>query len=153
MGRKLVPDHTPAPVPDDVALPGMEPVFWQGGDGALLPPPWYPLGPMIEHLAYSVARTPTDLTAHTQRVLLCLRQSDPLPLFGSLADLFIALGERGAPLRQRLLGLAHPTLPEDLAEPLVAWLKQGRADDRVIPDYNHTVLVGRPLGRPLTVSV
>ncbi len=151
MQHRLVPDEIQAPVQADLDLPGMEPIFWQGADHELLTPDWYPKGPMIEHLAYSVARTPSDLTAHTRRVLLCLSQGDPLPLFGSLADLFIALGERGAPLRQRLFKLAHPRLPQALARPIGDWLRQGRVDDRTIPDDTHAVLVARPLGRPLTL--
>lgn len=152
MERKLVRGIVQAPLQDDLGQPGMEPIFWQGGDHDLVVPDWYPRGPMIEHLAYTVARTPTDLTAHTRRVVLCLSQPDPLPLFGSLADLFIALGERGAPLRQRLSNLACPRLPDELARPIEAWLAQGYVDDRVIPNDTHAVLVARPLGRPLVLT-
>ncbi|WP_295388592.1 hypothetical protein [uncultured Thiodictyon sp.] len=152
MQPKLVPDNLTAPLPEDLGQPGMEPIFWQGADHNLLVPDWYPPGPMIEHLAYSVARTPADLTAHTRRVLLCLNQADPAALFGSLADLFIALGQRGEALRRRLFDLARPLLPEAQARPLAAWLEQGGVDDRVLPDDTHAVLAARPRGRPLILA-
>jgi hypothetical protein len=152
MERKLVPGNVQAPLQEDLGQPGMEPIFWQGSNHELAVPDWYPKGPMIEHLTYSVARTPADLTAHTRRVLLCLSQPDPLPLFGSLADLFIALGERGGPLRRRLAHLARPQLPDELARPIDAWLRQGHADDRPIPDDTYAVLAARPAGRPLVLA-
>ncbi len=152
MGRKLVPDSILVPLQEDLGQPGMEPIFWQGANHELLAPDWYPIAPMIEHLTYSVARTPADLTAHTRRVLLCLSQQEPAPLFGSLADLFIALGDRGGALRQRLFNLARPWLPDPQARLLAAWLDQGYVDDRALPDDTHTVLAARPRGRALTLT-
>jgi GNAT superfamily N-acetyltransferase len=146
---RLVLADSPAPTVADMALPGMEPIFWQGAGHQLRPPAWFPLAPMIEHLAYVVARTPTDLTAHTRRVLLCLDQGDPARIAGSLADLFIALGSRGLGLRKQLFAQAEELLPEELAKRFRGWLILGRADPQILRDNVHAVLAPRPPSRPL----
>jgi hypothetical protein len=151
MKRTLVPDSATVPSVEDLDLPGMEPVFWEGRDHALHVPDWYPVGPMIEHLAYRVARTPTDLAAHTRRFLLCVRAGVPAPVLGSLADLFIALGSRGTDLRTRFYALALQVLPAAMLDQAHRWLAQGFVDEEALPDDTHAVLVARPSGRPLTL--
>jgi len=130
----------------------MEPIFWQGHGHQLRPPAWFPLAPMIEHLAYVVARDPGDLTSHTRRVLLSLQQPDQDRIAGSLADLFIALGTRGRSLRERLLGEAILVINSDLANRLRSWLIFDRPDARLLSDNFHAVLAPRPAGRPLVVN-
>jgi len=66
-------------------------------------------------LAHQVARSPQDLRAHVQRILLHVRQRNPDETFGALIDLFVVLGAQGQPLRQRMLASAAPILHEDHA--------------------------------------
>jgi hypothetical protein len=61
------------------------------------------------HFAHAVARTPGDLRLHVQRLLLHADTHDPA-ILGALCDLFHVLGERGTPLRRRMLALARPLL-------------------------------------------
>ncbi len=55
------------------------------------------------YLARKVAAVPTDLLAHTRRILLARRCNDREETLGALVDLFIATGPKGQGLRQRLL--------------------------------------------------
>lgn len=148
----LVTGEPPVPTEADLALPGMEPVFWQGQGHQLRPPAWFPLAPMIDHLAYAIAREPHDLTNHTRRVLLALRQGDPETVTGCLADLFIVLGSRGKGLREDLLQQAVPLINSDLAMRFRNWLVFDRPDARILRNNHHAVLAPRPPGRPLVVS-
>ena len=148
----LVTGNPPVPTAADLGLPGMEPVFWQGQGHQLRPPAWFPLAPMIDHLAYAVAREPGDLTTHTRRVLLALRQGDPETVTGSLADLFIALGPRGKGLREDLLRQAVPFINSDIAMRFRNWLTFDRPDNRILRNNRHAVLAPRPPGRPLVAS-
>lgn len=61
-------------------------------------------------LARAIARDPTNLRMHVQRVTLWTASHRREETFGALVDLFVALGERGNALRTRLLASA----PADL---------------------------------------
>jgi hypothetical protein len=148
----LVSGDRPLPTATDLSLPGMEAIFWQGQGHQLRPPAWFPLAPMIEHLAYVIADNPDDLTSHTRRVLLSLQQPDQDRIAGSLVDLFIALGTRGRRLRERLLHQAIPMISADLAKRLLGWLIFDRPDARLLSDNVHAVLSPRLHGRPLIVD-
>jgi len=65
---------------------------------------------MRTYLARKVAAAPTDLLAHTRRILLARRCNDREETMGALVDLFIATGARGQGLRQRLLDACGPLL-------------------------------------------
>jgi hypothetical protein len=66
------------------------------------------------HLVSRVARDHWDLRAHVQRIYLMLHAGDPEEMiFGALVDLFLALGDKGHELRQKLLKLARPALHDD----------------------------------------
>lgn len=62
------------------------------------------------YLGYRIVDKPGDLRAHVQRILLHVGANDEPSVRGSLIDLFIALGSRGAALKQRMLGFAAPAL-------------------------------------------
>lgn len=61
------------------------------------------------HLAHAISRQPTALRLHTERILLHAHSADPA-ILGALCDLFLVLGDKGAPLRRRMLALARPLL-------------------------------------------
>jgi hypothetical protein len=61
------------------------------------------------HLAHTIARRPKDLRLHVERILLYAESGDP-DMIGALGDLFLVLGDKGLPLRRRMLALARPFL-------------------------------------------
>lgn len=64
----------------------------------------------VKHfLAHAIARHPTDLQSHVQRIVLHAETHDPA-ILGAICDLFLVLGDKGLPLRQRMLALARPLL-------------------------------------------
>jgi hypothetical protein len=60
-------------------------------------------------LAHAIARHPTDLKSHVQRIVLHAESHDPA-ILGAICDLFLVLGDKGQPLRRRMLSLARPLL-------------------------------------------
>lgn len=77
-------------------------------------------------LSHHIRRYPQDLRAHTQRTLLAQHESlkDNLP--GALQDVFLALGDAGQLLRQRLLDLVSDDLSEEDKSFFLEWLKPDR---------------------------
>ncbi len=76
---------------------------------------------ILDHLAHRIQRAPADLVAHLQRLRIYHQCNHREGLYGSLLDLFIALGEKGSALRLRLLrGVA-----ERLTKPQLALFKAG----------------------------
>jgi Tfp pilus assembly protein FimV len=61
------------------------------------------------YYAHAIARNPNDLLTHVQRVSLYAETADPA-ILGALLDLFLVLGDKGAPLLRRMLALARPIL-------------------------------------------
>ncbi len=75
-------------------------------------------------LSHHVRRYPLDLRAHTQRILLSQHETLRESLPGTLQDLFLALGNSGMLLRQRMLELVKNDLtPEDQLL-FQTWLKE-----------------------------
>lgn len=132
------PGYVPAST--DASLPGMAPIFWQGTGHALRLPAWYPAGPMAAHLAYAIAREPTNLTAHTRRVLLCLERPQEELLSGALMDIFIVLNGRGTALAARLFALSQPHLSAAQQAFFQDWLTQGAVSEHPVLDNVHAVL-------------
>ncbi len=59
----------------------------------------------LRHLEQRILRNPRDLLSHVRRLFVASDVGDVEATEGALADLFIILGSRGAPLRTRLLKL------------------------------------------------
>jgi hypothetical protein len=100
-------DHQPlsSAIPD----PNLEAIFLHNGQ---CEPHLNSLGQVKEtkaHLAHTIARRPKDLRLHVERILLHAQTSDP-DIIGALYDLFGVLGDKGLPLRRRMLALARPFL-------------------------------------------
>jgi len=53
--------------------------------------------------SHHIVRRPEDLLAHVQRVHFAASQKNETALYSALLDLFIALGEKGQELRERML--------------------------------------------------
>jgi len=82
---------------------------------------------MEEHLAHAVAADPANLLCHTQRVFFFYGNMDGDGLYSALVDLFIALDNKGAPLRRRLLKGSREQLSPRHFRILSGWLEQGAA--------------------------
>ena len=76
-------------------------------------------------LTHHIHRYPQDLRAHTQRTLLAQDNSLQDRLAGTLQDVFIALGDAGRQLRQRLLETVDESLDAASRGFFNAWLEHG----------------------------
>ncbi len=99
-------------------------------------------------LAHTVARTPSSLLAHVQRVQLWIEDGNPDETYAAMLDLFVALGTRGAALRERMLAAAAPVLDQDRARYLAAALIPG-----LEATHPHPAAPGSMLSRGLTGSL
>lgn len=76
-------------------------------------------------LAHQVARVPHDLRTHVQRIVFHLAGTNAVGSYGALVDLFIALGPKGIPLRQRMLDATKHLLDRSQYQALVHKLDPG----------------------------
>ncbi|MBL1259772.1 MAG: hypothetical protein COB33_004470 [Thiotrichaceae bacterium] len=58
---------------------------------------------IAHYLSHRVSKRPQDLTSHAQRISIYRHQNDPENTYAALLDLFLVLGDKGLPLRKRLL--------------------------------------------------
>lgn len=84
-------------------------------------------------LSQHAARNPADLRSQIQRIHLHLAHKDADRLYGALVDLFITLGDKGAALRRRMLGLCKPLLGPERHRALSDKLQQGLSFSDRIP--------------------
>lgn len=70
---------------------------------------------------------------HTQRIMLALQSGMHQFLPGALQDLFIALGDKGRPLRTRMYTLVLPLLDQNDREYFHEWLAHD--SDKTLPCY------------------
>lgn len=80
---------------------------------------------LSDHFSHQVARTPQNLHNHIRRIHLYLQARCGKCVAGALQDLFIALGEKGFTLRQRMLNVASPLLPERLRMVFEDYMESG----------------------------
>ncbi len=64
----------------------------------------------LAYLGHRILQRPGDIKSHVQCILLLIQHADGALLYGALVDLFIALGDKGQALKQRMLELAAPQL-------------------------------------------
>ncbi len=105
-----------------------------------------------EYLAHRVSRRPLDLTSHTQRIRLYYELRDADGTYGALLDLFIALGDKGLALRQRLLQFAAHLLTPEHYETLSTALKNTINTSDHLPVSHCTVLSTGVAGRSALVQ-
>lgn len=104
------------PPPEELDVPGMDPVFLIGEGHELRLPAWYPAERMESHLAHCLLRDPRDLTSHTRRILFWSAQPGCEGLVAALSDLATILDGRGCALWQRMFQMARHRLPSSLAK-------------------------------------
>ncbi|MCB1754473.1 MAG: hypothetical protein KDJ38_03060 [Gammaproteobacteria bacterium] len=99
--------------------------------------------PAWEYLSYCIIRNPAHLLTHIRRILLCQRPELQHYIPGALHDLFLVLGNRGYPLRDRMLRANEPFLSRDYINQFRHWLSgvyRPEFDDQVCKG---AVLAGR----------
>ena len=69
--------------------------------------------PYLHFMEHRIQRNPRDLLSHVRRVMSEHARGDAEGTHGALLDLFLVLGQRGRPLRHRLLGLVSECLTEE----------------------------------------
>ena len=82
-------------------------------------------------LAHAIARHPADLQSHVQRIVLHAESHDPA-ILGAICDLFLVLGDKGVPLRRRMLALARPLLSGIDYHALLRLLEEVDSDHRFL---------------------
>ncbi len=83
------------------------------------------IGDPCAFLAHQVARFPSDLKVHVQRIVLHVAETNAGGSYAALVDLFIALGSKGMSLRQRMLDTAKRLLERGQYQALVRKLDSG----------------------------
>jgi hypothetical protein len=94
----------------------------------------------LSHLEYRVRRNPHDLLAHVQRFSLYKEQADVQACFDVLVDLFLVLGRRGHPLRERLFSQIEPELSEENRQLLRAHMDSGLQRTDILPALSRSCL-------------
>jgi len=101
-----------------------------------------------EYLTHRISRRPLDLISHTQRIRLCYELRDADGTYGALLDLFIALGDKGLALRQRLLRHSARMLTLEHYKTLFAALKHKINASDHLPASHSAVLSAGIAGKP-----
>ncbi len=103
-----------------------------------------------EHLAHKIVRRIADLESHTQRIILHAKLQNPEAIYGALLDLFIALGDKGFLIRQRMLNMVAKVIERTHYTQLLGVLERGITSDEQLPCTPYSMLCGSFVGvRPL----
>lgn len=87
----------------------LEPAFLSDGQHGLIADARGRVDEAKAFYAHAIARHPTNLQLHVQRVVLQAKNQDP-SILGAICDLFLVLEDNGLSLRRRMLALARPLL-------------------------------------------
>lgn len=101
----------------------------------------------IEHLSHRIVADPANLRHHIQRIALYMRVKNSNGVYAALIDLFIALGENGISIRQRMLRQAKPLLSTERFRLLKNTLMRGLRDTDVLPHTQAASLCKGYIGR------
>ncbi len=88
---------------------------------------------VLDHLAHQIQRKPANLSAHLQRLKIYYQQGHREGQYGALLDLFIALGEKGKPLRLRMLRWISNQLTEGQLNLFRAGMKKSISSADITP--------------------
>lgn len=95
---------------------------------------------VAEHLAHRVTRSPNDLRAHAQRLLLHVRRQDRDRTYGALLDIFLVLGAAGEAFRSRMLDTSAGVLGPKLTAIFKQHLEPGLDASAQVPISPHSRL-------------
>ncbi len=91
------------------------------------------------YLAHAVARKPSDLRSHVQRINLYLQSRDAEGVYGALLDLFITLADKGCALRERMLKISQDLLGAERHQALLKHLYKGISSSDAVPPAQTSV--------------
>ena len=94
-------------------------------------------------LNLSVKGQPNQFQRHTQRILFALEHKLYQFLPGALQDLFIALGENGRPLRERMYSLVVPLIDHNDREYFHEWLAHNNDSTLECHRFSGSVLTSK----------
>lgn len=138
---------------DALALPQLDPGFAVGSSGEVRLSVPCDADEVARVLAYSVARDPADVKSHVQRIFWLIDQDRAAQLGGALADLFIALGDKGRALRSRMLRVAAPHLSPVSNEFLQSRLGGELREADLLPEPDGSVLTSGYVGQATLTTV
>lgn len=104
-------------------------------------------------LARRVAKQPADTRVHVERVNRALADRDADAAYGALVDLFIALGDRGRGVRERMAGGVRFLIGEERYGALCRHLDDGLKPTDPLPPAINSVLSRGVCGTSRVVSV
>ncbi len=96
----------------------IEPAFYFGLNKSRKLPVYMVPECVINSFEYTLRRSPNDLSCHLQRIQFYMSGKNKDELFAAICDLFIILGTRGQPLRQRMLTYCKKALDQCQVEVL-----------------------------------
>lgn len=114
--------------------------------GWLVNPPVHMGEKAFNYLSTRIARNKYDLNSHVQKIVLAQALNHSEKTFDALLDLFIALGEKGLPLRTRMLTRAARNLPADQIAFFRNRLKTGVNSTDIVPTATGALLSGGTWG-------
>ncbi len=98
------------------------------------------------HLAHKIVRRIADLESHTQRIIIYSKFQNPDAVYGALLDLFIALGDKGFLIRQRMLNMVAEVIGCTRYSQLLGVLERGITTDELLPCTPYSMLSGSFVG-------
>jgi hypothetical protein len=92
------------------------------------------------HLEHRIQRNPRDLYAHVRRVMMYRDLGHNDRGFGALVDLYLILGPRGRPLREKMLDRFEDRLTHKQYRFLCSHLVSGLSASEPLPTGTHSLL-------------
>ena len=99
-----------------------------------------------KHLAHKIIRRVADLESHIQRILIYSKFQNSDAAYGALLDLFIALGDKGISIRQRMLDMVAEVIGPARYSQLLGVLERGITSDELLPCTPYSMLGGSFVG-------
>jgi hypothetical protein len=127
-------------VPDTGQPVRIDPAFILGAERGLRVDPRCEVRDAYRYLTVRIARKPTELHLHLQRIHLLIDSAQSARLFGAIVDLFVALEEKGLALREAVLALAREQLEDEHYEYLRSHLAKGLRRSMTMPVTAGSVL-------------
>ncbi len=106
----------------------------------------------LSYLARQITHEPSDLRSHVQRIYLHIHLSDEAGVTGALLDLYIALGEKGQPLRTRMFIFAAHLLKPRWIEYFIRHQDTGVLSSDITPPVHTSMLTLGLSGTPQVVN-
>ncbi len=93
-------------------------------------------------ISHAIARAPTNLRCHIQRINLFITTKDEDRLYGALLDLYIILADQGYLLRKRMLKNARSLIRKEYFDVLNHHLKSGLSVNKGVIFSSTSILSG-----------